>query len=62
MRSAKLGDTWRFEKGISWDSSQREDTNLIPKNKNFGLTKISLVFFTNSVVVLTTCVFSVFVF
>jgi hypothetical protein len=62
MRSAKLGDTWRFEKGISWDSSQREDTNLIPKNKNFGLTKISLVLFTNSVVVLTTCVFSVFVF
>ena len=29
-RSAKLGDTWRFEKGISVDSSQREDTNLIP--------------------------------
>ena len=26
------------------DSSQREDTNLIPKNKNFGVTKISLVF------------------
>ena len=29
----------------SWDSSQIEDTNLIPQNKNFGLTKISRVFF-----------------
>ena len=37
-----------------WDSSQGEDTNLIPKNKNFGLTKISLVRFANSDVVLTT--------
>ena len=45
MRSAKLSDTWRFEKGISWDSSQGEDTNLIPKNKNFGETKISYVRF-----------------
>ena len=45
MRSAKLSDTWRFEKGISWDSSQGEDTNLIPKNKNIGETKISYVRF-----------------
>ena len=45
MRSAKISDTWRFGKGISWDSSQREDTNLIPKSKNFGETKISYVCF-----------------
>ena len=41
---ARVQAQLRFQKGISWDSSCKEDTNLIPKRKILGDPKLAMVF------------------